>query len=260
MNFEKPSQRQLDDLVPGGLILLGYRGSVTHGTWEPEGSEFSTDDIDLMGVAIGPLEHYFGLKTFLSNRGVYERFIGEYDVVTYELRKFVSLLCNANPNVLSLLWMKPDMYPVHTRIGDMLIGQRDLFSSKKVYHSFTGYAHGQIKKMTANACEGYMGEKRKTLVERFGFDTKNAAHAIRLLRMGIEFLRNGEFEVDRRDYKELLAIKHGEWSLERVKSEAESLFAEAEVAYRKSTLPEDVDMGAVNRLLVHMVTQFYSIP
>lgn len=33
-----------------------------------------------------------------------------------------------------------------------------------------------------------MGEKRKQLVAKHGYDTKNASHLIRLLRMGMEFL------------------------------------------------------------------------
>lgn len=57
-----------------------------------------------------------------------------------------------------------------------------------------------------------MGERRKALVRRHGYDTKNAAHLIRLLRMGIEFLQSGELLVDRsgHDAGELLAIKRGE--------------------------------------------------
>jgi len=35
---------------------------------------------------------------------------------------------------------------------------------------------------------GYLGDKRKQLVLKHGYDAKNAAHLIRLLRMGIEFL------------------------------------------------------------------------
>ena len=61
--------------------------------------------------------------------------------------------------------------------------------------------------MERNACKGYMGEKRKRLVEKFGYDTKNASHLIRLLRMGMEFLVDGELHVEREDAKELLRIK-----------------------------------------------------
>jgi len=52
-----------------------------------------------------------------------------------------------------------------------------------------------------------MGAKRKSLVEKFGYDTKNAAHLILLLRMGIEFLSVGVLHVKRHDAQELLEIK-----------------------------------------------------
>jgi hypothetical protein len=66
-----------------------------------------------------------------------------------------------------------------------------------------------------------MGQKRRELVRRVGYDAKNAAHLIRLLRMGIEFLTEGTLHVKRADAAELLEIKRGAWPLEEVKSEAE---------------------------------------
>jgi len=58
---------------------------------------------------------------------------------------------------------------------------------------------------------GYMGKKRRELVRRVGYDAKNAAHLIRLLRMGIEFLTEGTLYVERPDAAELLDIKRGVW-------------------------------------------------
>jgi len=63
-----------------------------------------------------------------------------------------------------------------------------------------------------------MGTKRKMLVEKYGYDCKNAAHLIRLLRMGVEFLKDGRLYVMREDAKQLIEIKRGEWTLEQVKA------------------------------------------
>jgi hypothetical protein len=110
-------------------------------------------------------------------------------------------------------------------------------------------------KMERGSKQGYMGERRMALVERFGFDCKNASHLIRLLRMGIEFLRDGELIVDRGGYDaaELLAIKRGEWSLERVKAEAARLFIRAEETQDRSTLPVKPDEKHVNELCMQIV-------
>lgn len=106
--------------------------------------------------------------------------------------------------------------------------------------------------MTHLACKGFMGVKRKGLIEKYGYDTKNASHLIRLLRQGIEFLIDGEMHVFRKDAKELLAIKDGEWSLEKIKSEAERLFVLSEEAFIRSNLPVKSDHEKISRLCVDM--------
>jgi len=57
------------------------------------------------------------------------------------------------------------------------------------------------------------------------------------------------------DAAELLEIKRGEWSLERVKAEAERLFAEAKVAHDESSLPGGPDRAAAEDLLVQILRE-----
>jgi len=230
-------------------ILLGYRGSIAHGTYRPNNEPNSIDDKDLMGVCIPPIDYYYGLKTF-GSRGTKEIKQDEWDIVLYELTKVVRLLAEGNPNVLSLLWMEPQYYLKITEAGQMLIDNRNLFVGKHVYYRYVGYAHGQLHRMTHLAYKGYMGAKRRKLVEKYGFDTKNGSHLIRILRQGIEFLNDGELHVLRNDAQELLEIKAGEWSLEKIKAEAERLFVLAESAYFHSKLPIRSDHTKVNQLCI----------
>jgi len=233
-------------------ILLGYRGSIAHGTYKSNKDPNSIDDKDLMGICIPPIDYYYGLKTF-GSRGTMEIKQNEWDIVLYELTKVIRLLEKGNPNVLSLLWLEPQYYLKVTEAGQMLIDNRDMFVGKHAYHSYVGYARGQLHRMTHHlACKGYMGEKRKKLVEKYGYDCKNASHLIRILRQGIEFLSDGELHVLRNDAQELLEIKIGEWSLERVKSEAERLFALADEAFIHSKLPVKPDHEKVNKLSVNI--------
>ncbi len=239
-------------------ILLGYRGSIAHGMYVPPKNPTSIDDKDLMSVCVPPLDYYLGLKTFGSH-GTQEIKKDEWDIVVYEAQKFVGLLAQGNPNVLSMLWLAPNYYIKLTDAGKMLIDNRQIFVGKHVYHSFTGYAHSQLHRMTHNAFQGHMGEKRRKLVEQFGYDTKNAAHLIRLLRMGIEFLIEGELHVLREDAKQLLEIKRGEWTLEEVLKEADKGFQLSQEAYMKSTLPNNVDRNVVNDLCFQVVNSHLGI-
>jgi predicted nucleotidyltransferase len=111
----------------------------------------------------------------------------------------------------------------------------------------------RFRKLHNQHFSGYMGEKRKAMVRKYQYDVKNAAHLIRLLRMGSEFLITGQLQVFRTaDADELKEIKRGGWSLARVKSEAERLFAGIEEARSKSPLPVGPDFGAANQLLIRI--------
>src|SRR5688572_19527714 len=309
------SPEQVTNLLPEGLISLCWRGSVAHGMYAPKSDPDSIDDKDLMGVYIAPIEHYLGF----GRHDVYEKWEGEWDCVFYELRKFTGLLLNCNPNVLSLLWLKPNGIIYESSLGARLRENRDLFVTKKAYHSFSGYAHAQFKKMISfnqeaqalmqqleeqlvsfgiepESCDaghslrrlsgqpfvgattemmavvkryrgerrryysgGYIGQKRRELVRRVGYDAKNAAHLIRLLRMGIEFLTEGTVHVERADAPELLDIKRGAWPLEKVKAEAERLFQLAQEAYVRSTLSPEPDRPRAERLCVEMISEYHKL-
>ncbi len=244
------------ELFPDNLILCGYRGSVAHNMYIPNTDPNSIDDIDLMGVYLAPLEYYVGLGRGRRYRKSIEKFVGKYDVVHYELRKFVNLLIKSNPNVLSLLWLRDNHYIEQTAYSNLLIENRNLFVSKLAYQSFTGYAHAQLKRMEHAATQGYMGAKRKQLVEKYGYDCKNAAHCIRLLKMGMEFLTTGELNVFRDDAPVLLAIKRGEWGLDEVKGEAKRLFALADEAYIRSKLPNKPDIPAIEKIVMDIVLDY----
>lgn len=233
-------------------ILVGYRGSIAHGMYISPKELSSIDDKDAMAVIVPSIDYYFGLKEF-GAKGTQEIKRYEWDIVAYEARKFVRLLAQGNPNVLCMLWLAPQHYIRVEPAGQFLIDHRQSFVGRHVYQAFTGYAHGQLHRMTHMAYEGYMGQKRKELVGKFGYDTKNAAHLIRLLRMGIEFLKDGELHVLRHDAQQLLEIKRGEWTLEQVKKEAADLFHLSQEAYTYSPLPAKPNSEEINQIAIEMI-------
>ena len=101
--------------------------------------------------------------------------------------------------------------------------------------------------------KAYMGAKRWEAVRTFGYDVKNAAHLVRLLHMGYEYVTTGKLQV-RRDWDRemLLEIKTGQWELARVKKHAQHWFSKLETA--KSKLPVGIDETAVEQLLLYVIT------
>lgn len=230
------------------IILEGYRGSISMGMYMKNW----IDDKDIFGVFVPPIKNLYGLHDW----DCYERKEGEMDELYYSIRKFIQLALKGNPNTLCLLWLRPEYYIKITKWGQALIDNRDIFTGRHCYHSFTGYAYGQLNRMTHFKFEGYMGEKRKTLVEKFGYDTKNASHLIRLLKMGVEYLTEGNLNVFREDNQQLLAIKRGEWTLEQIKEKANELFKLAEEAYVRSPLPTQPDYEKAEELLINITKEF----
>ena len=111
----------------------------------------------------------------------------------------------------------------------------------------------RFRKLHREHFSGYMGEKRKAMVRKYQYDVKNAAHLIRLLRMGAEFIETGTLQVYRTsDADELKVIKRGGWTLDQVKEEAARLFAKVEHARSASPLKPEPDAVAANALLMAM--------
>jgi len=220
----------------------------------------SISDIDLLGVFISPPEYYIGLSQHKLKNPTTIEIKHEVDGVLldwvfYEIRHFISMALKNNPNVFSALWVKPEHHIlVHDQFKPYLDNRKIFLSKYQIYKSFTGYANGQLKRMTQYNKQGYMGEKRKKLVEKFGYDVANASHLIRLLHMGIETLQTGEVKVFRDvDADMLIEIKLGKWELDKVKMYANELFNKAKEAYEESILPEEPDSRMAEIMLMQIL-------
>jgi predicted nucleotidyltransferase len=245
--------------ISATMLLAGRRGSEAHGTYVPPADPNGIDDRDIMGIIVQPEAGYLGLGHWEEAQSIK----GVWDVVLYDARKFVRLLAKANPNVVGMLWLREEDYIHRTPAGDMLIAERETFHSKDAFYaSLIGYARSQLHRMTSgqgHPKRGFMGAKRKLLVDRYGYDVKNAAHLIRLLHMGVEYLKTGRMNVFRTwDAQMLKDIKTGKWALADVNRYAEKQFAVAEEAYRASDLPAELDQARAEALLVKIVKEFWA--
>lgn len=94
-------------------------------------------------------------------------------------------------------------------------------------------------------------QKRGDLEEAHGYDTKHAMHLVRLLRMGVEALRDEEIIVRRPDAKELLAIRDGAWTYEEIVAYAEKMDAKVRGDwYLKTKLPKRPNIQFAANLLM----------
>ena len=97
--------------------------------------------------------------------------------------------------------------------------------------------------------------KRAALEAEHGYDTKHGMHLIRLLRMGLEILRDGEVRVRRGDADELLAIRNGALGYDELLAQANALELGMREALKTTRLPRVPDEEAIDELLIELLRE-----
>lgn len=239
------------------VILSGYRGSIAHNLHIPAAQDetFGIDDTDFFELYCFPNEYYLSLDGYYHSSEVFEEIKGDSDTVGYEIRKAFHLLSECNPNVLLFLYNRPEHYRHISAGGKLLLKNREIFLSReRIKKAFFGYASDQLNKLKVSSDRSFMGPRRRRLFDKFGFDTKKAMTAVRLMIQGKELLETGTFKVFRdtdRDF--LLSIKKGHCSIEQIRQIAANLKTEIEAVYKTSPVPDQNNKTKINRLLIDIL-------
>jgi hypothetical protein len=100
---------------------------------------------------------------------------------------------------------------------------------------------------------------RAALEAEHGYDTKHAAHLVRLLRMALEIVRTGEVHVWRgdRDADELLAIRAGAWAYDDLEAWADARRTELVAEAGACPLPRRPDLDALEALTVDLTERSF---
>ena len=221
--------------VEENMILYGTTGSRAYGTHTPD------SDYDKMGVFVEPKDYVMGLYEIQHSTDKTEG----SDNTAYSLRKFVRLAAKGNPTVMELLWLPH--YDIKTPVGDIVRNFREYFVSKDSGKRYLGYLHSQKQSLTGQKTHAV---KRPDLIERYGYDTKFAMHAVRLGMQGIEFLSEGRIKlpIQGDDLKTLLAIRSGKFSKIEVLEIIDDLEADLNHCIDRCTLKVDTDY--INKQLI----------
>ena len=134
----------MDFDVNARTILLVKHGSQAYGLATP------TSDLDIKGVCIEPKQYYMG---FLNNFEQHEAMVHKghpEDKVIYSLKKFMRLAADCNPNIIEVLHVDGSDILSMDETGERLRGMKDAFLSKKAKHTFSGYAHAQLKRIRSH--------------------------------------------------------------------------------------------------------------
>ncbi len=132
-------KQELLDLIeeksPGAKpLLLVIRGSRAYGTNIPE------SDTDYAGIFVQSMDDILGMS--------YKQQINDdtNDTVIYEIKRFLELVEQNNPNILELMNTPEDCIIYKDPLFDLILEHKDEFVTKQCAKSFGGYAKQQIDK------------------------------------------------------------------------------------------------------------------
>jgi predicted nucleotidyltransferase len=252
---------EFTELFRARTIFICYAGSLVHGTKDPTNTH---SDVDVKGAYVDSLPNYLGLSADAigTHRGKLDHLKIESEM--HEIRKFARLAAAGNPTVLETLFTpKEHVISMYPEWEYLIHENRRLFLSRMIYKTFRGYARDQFDKMELGRTDRDMGAKRKELVEKFGYDTKNAMHIIRLTREGMELAKTGEMNVSRTDADELINIRRGCYSLEQVKKYASELITEFAAVEKDrryaNVLPETADTHAISKFVTKAIMMHHRL-
>ncbi|MEW5859408.1 MAG: nucleotidyltransferase domain-containing protein [Cyanobacteriota bacterium] len=185
--------------VEDRTILIALTGSRGYGL------ATETSDYDYRGIFVATKPYYLGFSQIEQKDRGWTEEPGKFSYLTkdtciYELKKFLELSADNNPNILELLWFKD--YVFLTEVGNTLRRQKQMFLSKKVKHTYAGYGYAQIKKLESHRRWLLEPPTRKPEPEDFGLEpaqplTVGEIHAFLeylylLIRDRIQFLEEAQ--------------------------------------------------------------------
>lgn len=247
--------------------LLCEVGSGAHGL-----AIAGTDDHDEMGIYVEDRELVIGLRKWETSvirthadgspipQG--ERSgPGDTDLVIHSLRKWIGLALNGNPTIIALMFAPAIIATPGTGQFLRLHGPKELLS-RRALDAYLGYLKQQRERLMG--VRGQKRTKRPELVAAYGYDTKYAAHALRLGLQGLELAHTGRLSMPMQDVERdtLLAVRRGEVGLEDVLAwiaDAEDELTACRDDETAGVLPDQPNYDWANDFLVDTYTRIWQL-
>lgn len=209
------------------------------------GISTETSDTDIKGFGFPPIDALIGLNKFEQQT---EKSETEESCI-YTVGKFLFLCYKGNPTVLEVAFTNKKFHLITSAIGLEVceFAQQNLLT-KALFKPYSAYFRKQVCKLDRPERFG----KRQVLIDKYGFDTKFAAHAYRLGTQCKEImvLQSLNPTLGWLDQKICRDIREGLFSKEQVKGMLSELDTEMYDAYQASKLSEKPDFHKVNDFIV----------
>ena len=211
------------------LLFMSLSGSHAYNT--PN----INSDIDLRGCHIEPTENILELN--IPNPTI-EKSIGQYDLVSHEIEKFISLILKGNGNLYESMFSPIFLYQNDNYFYELKELSKDALS-KQVYYHYYGFAKHML-------IHSYNSEEKRY--------RKNVMYLFRNLLSGIHVLEKKYFILNLDELCKIYNFKPDyNFYNGNYQQQAKELFSQLLEAKESSTLKEksnESDMMKMNKFLL----------
>jgi len=237
---------------PFHIIAIAITGSIAYGM------NTKDSDIDIMGIFLPPYEYILGVKNV--EQVIINKNESGFEGTMFSFSKWYNLMIQQNPNTQELIWTSDNMYVYKDdKYFNWLLENRKELLSKKLKHSYSGYAYGQIQRLKALNEKVNQNKKRLEEFEKFGYSLKNASHVFRLLNMCLDGLVEGEIQVLRPERQFLLAIREGKYTYDEISKMSDDKMKLIDEAFVRSNLRNKIDIDFANNLHLKILKDYLGI-
>lgn len=259
------------DYVLNNLCFLSYGGSISYGVSTPD------SDIDLIGFYVPPIEYIYqpGIYNFdkINVAEVYSvhhiQYNGKsYDITVYPITNLFKLAIEGNSNILDFLMTSSQYIVYENNVGKNIWYNAIDFLSKKCVSKFLGFATSELASVEKGikSYSIYLNKdspilsnilnSRVSLYEKYGYDTKNTGHILRLIASLYDILTScdycpSHYAVDVRK------ARNGEYTFEEVKNTFLKFKETIPELEKNSELPDEPDREKIRKLLVDSIENFF---
>ncbi len=251
-------------IAENGLIMQCLAGSGLHGI-----SIASTDDRDEVGVCIEPPRYVIGLGTIQG--APFEQYLyrsqpegvrsgpGDLDLTVYGLRKWMKLAMAGNPTIILPFFAPEENFTYLSEYGRQLLALREKIVTRQAGQRFIGYLQQQLRRLESHHGKG-KDVTRPELIQAYGFDTKYAAHMVRLGWQGEELMVTGTLTLPVPEPQRawLMDLREGKHTMKEAVHEATTAARRIQAAIRTSPLRQAPDEGQIDQWLARAHLQVWA--
>lgn len=151
----------LEKVLPRTIFITRH-GSHAYGT------NVETSDLDFKGVCVPTKEYFLGFTKQFEQLDRMASKNDAHDLTIMSLRKFAMLAAECNPNIIEILHTsEEDVFHIDS-FGEELRAMKDMFLSTKARHTFSGYAHSQLRRIKTHRAWLLNPPKDKPTRKQFG--------------------------------------------------------------------------------------------